>query len=128
MSAETFDESLGIVETGSGEGEYTARLRLAAHHKNIVGYTHGGVCLVLLDTVMGHAVNTLLRHGTDWAATTHLSAQFLRSADKGTIEGRGVVTKMGKRSAFVEGTVVDEKDTLLARAQGIWAVRLGNDG
>ena len=126
MIPTTFDQSLGIRETAKSEGQVTAELMLDSHHKNVIGNIHGGVCLVLLDTVMGHAVNSLLRPGTDWAATTQLSVQFLRGADRGAITGSGRVTRMGKRSAFVEGTVTDEEGNLLARAQGVWAVRQGD--
>jgi acyl-CoA thioesterase len=124
-----FDRMLGIASRVEGPGACIAELVLAPEHRNIEGRVHGGVFLTLLDTAMGHAVGTLREaEGVAGAATMQLSCQFLRPPEGQALRAHGTVLRLGRTSAFVEGTLRDERGTEVARAHGVWRVwRLEND-
>ncbi|MFN2433464.1 MAG: PaaI family thioesterase [Gemmatimonadota bacterium] len=117
-----FDRHLGIATRVESPGVCVAVLELAPEHRNIEGRIHGGVALTLLDTAMGHAVGSLGPAVVEGAATLQLSCQFLAAPAGLRMEARGMVTRLGGRSAFVDGTVRDERGTEIARAQGVWRV------
>ncbi len=86
-----------------------------AGHYNSGGTVHGGYTATLLDTVMGCAVQTLLR--ADQGVTTlELKVAYHRpiTAETGRIEATGQVLSHGRRAAFAEAKLVDATGRLLA--------------
>lgn len=64
---------------------------------------HGGVAATLLDTVMGCAVQTLLRRGVGYT-TLDLQVRYVRpvTVETGTVLAAGSVVHLGRRTATAE--------------------------
>jgi uncharacterized protein (TIGR00369 family) len=103
-------------------GQVACRLVTDARHQNIQGVIHGSVSMAVLDTAMGHAMDSLLEPN-QFCSTTQISVQYLRAARPGDVlEAVGRVTHRGKRIAYLEGDLKDAEGRLIARAQGTWYV------
>lgn len=113
-----FNEFLGTEILGLRDDEFQVRLELKPHHCNRRGVAHGGVVTSLLDTAMGGAVIASIPESW-WCATTSLTTQFIGGAT-GTLIGSGRVLRRGSKVAFATGEVRDERDRVVASAQGTW--------
>jgi uncharacterized protein (TIGR00369 family) len=86
-------------------------------HYNPIGTVHGGLVCTLLDSVAGCAVHTTLPKGQAYTSL-EIKVNYLRPvlATSGTLTAVGVVTKPGRRAAFVDATVTDAEGRLVATA------------
>jgi uncharacterized protein (TIGR00369 family) len=84
---------------------------------NPMGGVHGGYAATLLDTVMGLAVATRLANDQSFT-TLELKVAYHRGMTEktGPVRGEGKVISFGRRAAFTEGRVVDDKGNLYATA------------
>lgn len=99
-------------------------LPTSARHANMGGWIHGGVLSGLLDFALGAAVVGTLAEG-EWCATQSLTTDFLRPGKPGErLVARARVDRRGKLAAFPSGEVIGEGGEILARATGVWAVRI----
>ena len=115
-------ELFGMEEDVLGPGRIRCRLQTDERHQNIQGVIHGVVPVALMDTAMGHALDSLLAQG-EFCSTTQISVQFLRAVRPGQrIEAVGQVTRKGRRIAYLEGECRDAEGELVSRAQGTWYV------
>jgi len=115
-------ELLGIEEEALGPGRICCRLRVDERHQNIQGVIHGVVSFALMDTAMGHALDSMLEPG-NFCSTTQISVQYLRALRPGeALEAVGEVTRKGRRIAYVEGVCRNEAGEIAARAQGTWYI------
>ena len=115
-------ELLGLEEEALGPGRVACRLLPDERHRNIQGVVHGVVPIALMDTAMGHALDGLLEEG-EFCSTTQFSAQFMRAVRPGEpMEAVGIVTRRGRRIAYLEGECRNAEGELVARAHGTWYV------
>ncbi len=86
-------------------------------HYNPIGTVHGGLVCTLLDSVAGCAAQTTLPKGQAYTSL-EIKVSYLRPvmADSGTLTAVGIVTKPGRRAAFVDATVSDAQGRLVATA------------
>jgi len=84
---------------------------------NPMGGVHGGYAATLLDTVMGLAVATRLANDQSFT-TLELKVAYHRGMTEktGPVRGEGKVVSFGRRAAFTEGRLVDDKGNLYATA------------
>ena len=82
---------------------------------NPAGFIQGGILSAMLDDTMGPAV-FVMTDGKLYTATITMTVNFLAPAKVGPIVGEAKVTQLGKTIAFVEGSLMTEDGTLLARA------------
>ena len=84
---------------------------------NPMGAVHGGYAATLLDTVMGLAVATRLADDQGFT-TLELKVAYHRGMTEktGPVRGEGKVITFGRRAAFTEGRIVDDKGNLYATA------------
>jgi uncharacterized protein (TIGR00369 family) len=84
---------------------------------NPMGGVHGGYAATLLDTVMGLAVATRLANDQSFT-TLELKVAYHRGMTEktGPVRGEGKVISFGRRAAFTEGRLVDDKGNLYATA------------
>lgn len=84
---------------------------------NPIGMVHGGYACTLLDSVLGCAVHTTLPQGFAYTSI-EIKVSYLRAitADSGRILATGWVTKPGRRVAFADGDLRDDKGRVLATA------------
>lgn len=102
-------------------GEVDVAMDVQTHHLNLMGTLHGGMIATLADTAAGLAVRTTLEDGMTFT-TTQLSVTFLAPAREGRVLARGKVVKAGRRFAYAEADVLDDRERLLARATATFAV------
>lgn len=119
MTTPPFNQYLGVKVERFDPDKSIATLRLAAHHLNRRGVAHGGVVSSLLDSALGAAVIASIPKEW-WCATISLSVQFLEGVGEGTLTGTGRVVRRGRRVAFAQGEIRDQKDRIIAVAQGSW--------
>lgn len=123
-SIDSYGALLGIEGFEVREGEVEVVLPTSARHANLGGWIHGGVFAGLLDFALGAAVVTTLDEG-EWCATQSLTTDFLRPGKPGDrLVARARVDRRGKLAAFPSGEVVGRDGEVLARATGVWAVRI----
>ncbi len=119
MQAPPFNTYLGIRVERKQAGTASASLDLAAQHLNRRGVAHGGVVSALLDSALGAAVISAMPQEW-WCATTSLSCQFIEGAGTGCLTATGSVLRRGRKIAFAAGEVRDDRNRLIATAQGTW--------
>src|SRR5262245_3245260 len=83
--------------------------------RNPAGFIQGGFLAAMLDDTMGPAA-FIMGKGEVFTPTIDLHVSFLAPAKVGPIIGEGRVIQMGKTVAFLEGRLMDESGTLLAKA------------
>ena len=86
-------------------------------HYNPIGSVHGGYAAILLDSVMGLAVQTTLPAGTGYT-TLEFKISFIRgmSQDTGVVRTEGKVINAGRRVATAKASITDASGKLLAHA------------
>lgn len=82
---------------------------------NPMGQIQGGYVCAMLDECM--SVAGMVASGmTHVVPTLEMKTSFFRPAMPGPLRGVGVVARMGKTIAFLEGELYDGQDRLLAKA------------
>ena len=82
---------------------------------NPAGFIQGGILSAMLDDPMGPAVFAMTK-GELYTSTIDLNVSFIAPAKVGPLFGEANVIQLGKTIAFIEGKLMDEKGTLLAKA------------
>jgi uncharacterized protein (TIGR00369 family) len=115
-------EHLGITDRLVAPGHVAATLVTDERHQNIQGVLHGSVAMALMDTAMGHALDSLLAEG-EFCATTQFSIQYLKAARPGeSLAADGRVDTRGRHVAYLTGECRNGAGELIARAHGTWYV------
>jgi len=84
---------------------------------NPIGTVHGGYAATLLDSAVGCAVHSTLKAGQGYT-TLELKVAYHRplTKDTGPVRAEGKVIQVGRRAAFAEGRITDDKGRLYATA------------
>lgn len=84
---------------------------------NPMGSVHGGYAATILDTACGCAVHAHLALGQGYT-TLELKVSYVRglSGQSGRVRAEGRTISVGKRVAFAEATLTDEKGRICATA------------
>ncbi len=88
---------------------------------NPFGYVSGGYLAVFADELLGSAIGSVLDKG-ELATTAELKISFLKPVAKGLVRGEGRVLRKGKRVAFVEATIKNTQDEVVATVSSTWTV------
>lgn len=125
MATERVDgwvETVGLEESLVEPGKVRCTLTLGEQHRNIQGVVHGSVTMAVLDTAMGHALDSLLEP-TQFCSTTQISFQFLKGVWPGeTIAATGEVISRGNRIVYLRGICRNSSEEVVATAMGTWYV------
>jgi uncharacterized protein (TIGR00369 family) len=86
-------------------------------HYNPIGSVHGGYAAILLDSVMGLAVHSMLPPGVGYT-TLEFKVSFIKgmTKDTGPVRSEGRTLNVGRRAATAEARITDAKGRLLAHA------------
>ena len=103
-----------LLEAENGYAKVSMRIR--AYHENMQGVIHGGAIASLADQAAMRAVQTRLISG-QIGKTIQMDMHYLAPARGKHLIGEGVVQKMGKRVAFSDGEIKDEKGRMVAIAR-----------
>jgi len=104
-----------LVEVGDGLAVFEGNPDERTY--NPMGTVHGGYAATLLDSACGCAIHSKLSPGQTYA-TLELKVAYVRgmTADTGRVRAVGSVTSFGRRVAFAEARLTDDKGRVLATA------------
>lgn len=110
-------QTLQFVLSEIEPGRAVFRATPGAHANNPIGVIHGGYAATLLDSACGCAVHSMLS-ATQGYTTLELKVAYHRAitSDSGPVVADGKVVTFGRRVAFAEARLTDEKGRLLATA------------
>ncbi len=118
------DEYLGWVPIASGNGRSLVEWTPPPHLANPLGQTHGGFLGVIIDDVCGMAFASLLTEFRPFP-TQSMQLEYHRPIMVGeTVECRGTVVRVGRRSVVVDAVVVGRDGKLRARGTATFATDL----
>ncbi len=104
-----------LVEVGEGHAVFAGTP--GEHAYNPIGMVHGGYAATLLDSACGCAVHSRLSASQAYT-TLELKVAYHKAitVSTGRVRATGAVLSLGRRVAFAEARLEDEKGTLLASA------------
>lgn len=106
-----------ILEVDQNAGTTTLRFEVAEARANQLGAVQGGVVATMLDACIGIA-GAVRSGGVLAMPLAEMNVSFIRRVQPGTLIGRGIVTRLGRKVGFVEGTLLDLGGQVLARGSG----------
>jgi len=112
-----FTGELGLESVRMADGECVMELGIEPWHLSRARRIHGGVYFTMLDTVMGRAIISKLPAGKG-CATIDAHINYFRPAQEGRIRAVGECIRITRRTAYAEGTLLDEAGNMLARSSG----------
>ncbi len=121
----SFEHHLGVKFNRYEEGVCDIELLIKPEHLNIAGGVHGGIISSLLDISLSGAVtSTIPDRKAEQVVTMQMSINFLRGASLGdTLRAKAEIIKRGSTIVYIEGSIHDQNDKLIARASGDWFIK-----
>jgi uncharacterized protein (TIGR00369 family) len=115
---------IGFEAKDIGDGRATAVLVAGPQHANPMGTLHGGILCDIADAAMGMAFASTL--GPEESFTTvELKINFFRPVWEARLRAEGRVVQRGRTIGYMECTVTDEENRLVAKAASTCMVLLG---
>src|SRR6516165_11483369 len=106
------------------DGRATVILAAGPKHANPMGTLHGGILCDIADAAMGMAFASTLAPEESFT-TVELKINFFRPVWQAQLTAEGVVVQRGRTVGFVECTVTDEENRLIAKASSTCMVLRG---
>jgi uncharacterized protein (TIGR00369 family) len=107
MGSSGFPGLLGIDFQEAGEDFCRASLELEPKHMAPNGYLHAGTVVGFADSACGYGCILNLPEGATGFTTIELKTNFLRSAEKGTIDCEARLVHGGRTTQLWDATVTD---------------------
>jgi uncharacterized protein (TIGR00369 family) len=98
-----------------GAGRAITTLETGPQHSNPMGTLHGGIICDIADAAMGIAVGSTIEPGQSFT-TIELKINFFRPVWSTKLTAEANVVQRGKTTAYIECTVRDQADKLVAKA------------
>lgn len=117
-------ELIGFKVIEMGDGRALATLETGSHHANPMGTLHGGILCDLADAAMGLAFASTLAAEESFT-TVELKINFFRPVWKAQLKAEGKVMHRGKTVGYVECSITDENERLIAKANSTCLVLQG---
>jgi len=106
---------IGFETKEIADGKATVVLAAGPQHANPMGTLHGGILCDIADAAMGIAFASTL--GADETFTTvELKINFFRPVWTAQLRAEGAVVQRGRTVGYVECTISDEENRLIAKA------------
>jgi uncharacterized protein (TIGR00369 family) len=106
------------------DGRASVTLAAGPQHANPMGTLHGGILCDIADAAMGMAFASTLAPEESFT-TVELKINFFRPVWQAQLIAEGVVVQRGRTVGFVECTVTDEENRLIAKASSTCMVLRG---
>jgi uncharacterized protein (TIGR00369 family) len=106
---------IGFKVTSVAPGQAELEFQAGKQHANPMGTLHRGVLCDIADAAMGTAHASLLQEGETFT-TLELKINFLKPIWQAKLRAIGKVVRQGETISLVECDILDEQDTLVARA------------
>ena len=97
------------------DGEATLTWEVDQRHHNPMGHVHGGAISAICDAAMGIAFGRAIDESQDFS-TIEMKVSFMRPVTAGTLTVKAKIIQRGLRVGFVECTVHDQRQRLIATA------------
>jgi uncharacterized protein (TIGR00369 family) len=115
---------IGFEAKNIGDGRATVLLTAGPQHANPMGTLHGGILCDIADAAMGLAFASTLAEDESFT-TVELKINFFRPVWQGELTAEGIVLQRGRTIGYVECTVMDEHNRLIAKAASTCTVLRG---
>ncbi len=97
------------------DGRAIVNLSAGPQHANPMGTLHGGILCDIADAAMGIAFASTLAADESFT-TVELKINFFRPVRQAQLKAEGVVLQRGRTVGYVECTITDEQNRLIAKA------------
>jgi uncharacterized protein (TIGR00369 family) len=115
---------IGFEAKDIAEGKATVFLSAGAQHANPMGTLHGGILCDIADAAMGLAFASTLAPEESFT-TVELKINFFRPVWRAQLKAEGTVVQRGRTMGYIECTITDEQDRLVAKAASTCMVLRG---
>lgn len=122
MKNNNFRNLLGIEIKNIQEGYAELTLPIDDKLLQSANMVHGGVFSVLIDSVIGTAIRSVLDEDTI-SVTAEMNINYFRPATKGMLRATGKVLNAGRTLAVGIGDIFDENGKLLATGRATYVVK-----
>jgi uncharacterized protein (TIGR00369 family) len=107
-----------------GDGRACVVLAAGPQHANPMGTLHGGVLCDIADAAMGIAFASTLAPDESFT-TVDLKINFFRPVWQADLTAEGIVIQRGRTIGYVECSITDQEDRLIAKAASTCMVLRG---
>jgi uncharacterized protein (TIGR00369 family) len=115
---------IGFEAKDIGDGRATVLLAAGPQHANPMGTLHGGILCDIADAAMGMAFASTLAPEESFT-TVELKINFFRPVWAAQLRAEGRVVQRGRTVGYVECTICDEENRLVAKAASTCMVLCG---
>ncbi len=115
---------IGFEVSDVADGHATITLSAGPEHANPMGTLHGGILCDIADAAMGMAFASTLAPGES-LTTVELKINFFRPVWRAQLRAEGTVLQRGSTIGYVECTITDEENRLVAKAASTCMVLRG---
>jgi uncharacterized protein (TIGR00369 family) len=115
---------IGFEARDIANGRATVVLTAGPEHANPMGTLHGGILCDIADAAMGMAFQSTLETGESFT-TVELKINFFRPVWQAQLTAEGTVVQRGRTMGYVECSVSDEQNRLVAKAASTCMVLRG---
>jgi uncharacterized protein (TIGR00369 family) len=115
---------IGFEAKDIGDGRATVALAAGPQHANPMGTLHGGVLCDIADAAMGMAFASTLAAEESFT-TIELKVNFFRPVWQAQLKAEGMVIRRGSTIGYMECTITDEENRLVAKAASTCMVLRG---
>jgi uncharacterized protein (TIGR00369 family) len=106
---------IGFEAKNIADGRATVILAAGSQHANPMGTLHGGILCDIADAAMGLAFASTLAPEESFT-TVELKINFFRPVWQAQLKAEGAVVQRGRTIGYVECTIVDDENRLVAKA------------
>lgn len=106
---------IGFDSKDIADGRATVVLAAGPQHANPMGTLHGGILSAIADAAMGMAFASTLAPEESFT-TIEMKINFFRPVWESQLKAVGTVVQRGRTVGYVECTVTDEENRLVAKA------------
>ncbi len=115
---------IGFEAKDIADGRATVVLQAGPQHANPMGTLHGGILCDIADAAMGMAFASTLAPEESFT-TVELKINFFRPVWQARLKAEGTVVQRGRTIGYVECTITDEENRLVAKAASTCMVLRG---
>jgi uncharacterized protein (TIGR00369 family) len=115
---------IGFEAKEIGDGRATVVLTAGPQHANPMGTLHGGILCDIADAAMGMAFASTLAPDESFT-TIELKINFFRPVWQARLSAGGNVVQRGRTIGYIECTITDDENRLVAKATSTCMVLRG---
>lgn len=115
---------IGFEVSNIADGRATVVLPAGPQHANPMGTLHGGILCDIADAAMGLAFASTLAPDESFT-TVELKINFFRPVWQAQLKAEGILLERGRTVGYVECSITDEQNRLIAKAASTCMVLRG---